>query len=97
LLRHNQDVGAYEEAVTWERKAIEANPNFALAHFFLAAALGQFGRLNEARAAAKAGLAINPDFTIAHFRAETPSENATFLARQQNIYDGLRKAGVPEE
>jgi hypothetical protein len=64
----------------WERRAIEANPNFALAHFFLAAALGQFGRQDEARAEVKAGLTINPDFTIAHFRAETPCENATCLA-----------------
>jgi tetratricopeptide (TPR) repeat protein len=90
-------LGAYEEAVTWERRAIEANPNFALAHFFLAAALGQLGRLDEARAAVKTGLTINPDFTIAHFRAETPSDNATFRAGEQNVYDGLRKAGVPEE
>ena len=35
----------------------------------LAAALAQLGRLDEARSAVKAGIAINPSFTIARARA----------------------------
>ena len=52
------------EAVSWFLRSIEANRNHPLAHFWLAAALALLGSLNEARAAAKAGLALNPSFTI---------------------------------
>jgi hypothetical protein len=44
-----------------------------------------------------AGLALNPNFTICRFRAGAPSDNPTFLAQRKRIYDGMRKAGVPEE
>jgi hypothetical protein len=38
-----------EETVGELRSAIEANRNFAAAHFYLAVALAEFGRLDEAR------------------------------------------------
>ena len=60
-------LGADEEAVAWFRRAIEINRNFPLTHFFLAAALANLGRLDEARAAAQAGLALDPTFTISPF------------------------------
>ena len=44
-----------EEAVSWFRRAIEANRNFAFTHWSLAAALAHLGRMDEARAAARAG------------------------------------------
>ena len=62
-------LGADAEAVAWLRRSIEANRNFPLAHFYLAAALALLGALDEARAAAKAGLALDPSFTIRRFRA----------------------------
>ena len=62
-------LGSYEQAVAWFRRAIEANRNFPQAHFLLAAALAQLGRLDEARSAVKAGLALNPAFTISRARA----------------------------
>ena len=66
------------------------------AHFFLAAALAHLGRLDEARAATKAGLALDPTFTICRFRAGASSDNPTYLAQRERISDGMRKAGVPE-
>ncbi len=90
-------LGADEEAVAWLRRSTDANRNFPLYHFFLAAALGQLGRLDEARSAVQAGLALNPTFTISRFRAGAPSDNPTFLAQRERIYEGMRKAGVPEE
>ena len=57
-------LGADAEAVAWLRRSIEANRNFPFAHFLLAAALALLGELDEARAAAQAGLALNPGFTI---------------------------------
>jgi hypothetical protein len=40
-----------------------------LAHFWLAAALAQVGRLDEARQAIHPGLALAPGFIIARYRA----------------------------
>jgi tetratricopeptide (TPR) repeat protein len=59
-----------EEAVTWFRRAIEANRNFAFTHLSLAAALAHLGRIDEARTAAKIGLTLEQSFTtIGRFRA----------------------------
>ena len=65
----------------------------------LAAALAQLGRLDEARSAVKAGLALNPTFTISRARAAwtAMSDDPTYLAQLEPIFEGLRKAGVPEE
>jgi tetratricopeptide (TPR) repeat protein len=85
-----------EKAVTWLRRAIEANRNYPMAHLWLAAALAHLGRLTEARASAQAALAIHPSFTIARFCAGAASDNPIYLAQRERLFDGLRKAGVPE-
>jgi TolB-like protein/Tfp pilus assembly protein PilF len=89
-------LGDDEEAVAWLRRAIEINRNLPNAHFYLAAALANLGQLNEAQAAAVAGLAINPTYTINGFRAGPSSDNPTFLAQRERIYKGMQIAGVPE-
>jgi TolB-like protein/class 3 adenylate cyclase/tetratricopeptide (TPR) repeat protein len=89
-------LGDDEEAVAWLRRAIETNRNLPNAHFYLAAALANLGQLNEAQAAAEAGLAINPTYTINGFRAGSSSNNPTFLAQRERIYKGMQMAGVPE-
>lgn len=86
----------HEEAVTWFRRAIEANRNFAFTHLSLAAALAHLGRIDEARAAAKAGLALEPSFTIGRFRAGARSDNRAYLSGRERIYEGMRRAGVPD-
>jgi TolB-like protein/class 3 adenylate cyclase/Flp pilus assembly protein TadD len=92
-------LGSYEEAVAWLRRAIEANRNYPLTYLNLAAALGQLGRLDEAHSAAKGALALNPTFTIARARAlmTVMSDNPILLAQMEHVFDGLRKAGLPEE
>jgi predicted Zn-dependent protease len=90
-------LGEDTEAVAWLRRSIEANRNHPITHFVLAAALGLLGVLDEARAAAKAGLALNPGFTIRRFRAiAQSSDNPAFLAGLERICEGMRVAGVPE-
>ena len=95
----NSLLGQWEQAVPWFRRSIEANRNFPLVHFVLGAALAQLGRLEEARSALKAGLALDPAAVISRARASlaATSDNPTFLAQVESIFDGLRKAGVPEQ
>lgn len=85
------------EAVDWLRRSIEANPNFALAHFHLAGALAMMRDLEEARAIAEAGLALDPNFTIRRYvkSAMFLSNNPIWLARRERFYEAMRMAGVP--
>jgi TolB-like protein/class 3 adenylate cyclase len=89
-------INADAEAVAWLRRSIEANRNASLVHFGLAAALALLGHVDQARAAAHAGLALDPTFTIRRFRVNALSDNSTFLARRERTYQGMRIAGVPE-
>jgi tetratricopeptide (TPR) repeat protein len=89
-------LGRDEEAVVQLRQSIEVNRNFPLSHFFLAAALAHLGRLEEARTAVQAGLALDPSFTLRRFSAGAGTDNPIFLAQRERFYDGMRKAGVPE-
>jgi TolB-like protein/class 3 adenylate cyclase len=92
-------LGSWEQAVEWFRRAIEANRNYPTVYFNLAAALALLGRLDEAYSAVRAGLALNPAFSISRARAARTarSDNPTYLAQLEPIFDGLRKAGVPEQ
>jgi TolB-like protein/class 3 adenylate cyclase/tetratricopeptide (TPR) repeat protein len=92
-------LGHHEQAVAWFRRAIEANRNYPDAYFQLAAALAQRGRMDEARSAVKAGLALIPAFSISRARAARTarSDDPTYLAQLEPIIEGLRKAGVPEQ
>jgi TolB-like protein len=88
-----------EEAVGWLRRSIETFRHLSDSHFYLAAALAHLGREDEARAAAKAGLAIQPEFTIARLRAmlmRAQGDNPTVWKQTERTFDGMRRAGVPE-
>jgi TolB-like protein/class 3 adenylate cyclase/Flp pilus assembly protein TadD len=89
-------LGEYEEAVAEFRRSQEYNRNHPLVYFYLGAALALAGREDEAQAEVREGLNRVPDFTIRSFRAGTLSDNRTYLAQRERLYDGLRKAGVPE-
>ena len=67
-----------------------------LSHFFLAAALANLGKLDEAQGETRVGLTLDPTFTIQRFRADQESDNPIFLAGKEHIIEGMRKAGVPE-
>jgi hypothetical protein len=80
------------------RRGLDANRNFSLAHFDLAAVLARLGEPNEARAAVQAGLALDPSFTIRRYRDATNarSDNPSFLVWLDRHIEGMRMAGVPE-
>ena len=86
------------EAVLWLRRGLDANRNFSVAHFLLAAALARLGELDHARAAVQAGLALDPSFTIRRYRSATSAwnDNPTSLAGRDRTIEGMRLAGVPE-
>jgi TolB-like protein/class 3 adenylate cyclase len=94
----NNHLGKWEQAVAWFRRSIEANRNSPHPHFQSAIALAWLGRLDEARSAVKAGLALNPAFSIARARATwtAASDNPTYLAQFETILEGMRMAGVPK-
>jgi hypothetical protein len=89
-------LGADAEAVAWLRHSIEANRNFLVGQFYLAAGLALLGSLDEARAAGQEGLVLYPNFTLRRFRAAAASSNPTFLAQRERIIEGMRLAGLPE-
>jgi class 3 adenylate cyclase/TolB-like protein/Flp pilus assembly protein TadD len=64
----------------------------------LAATLGLIGQENEARNIVTRYLSSgqNTSRTIAHLEAQRPSEHPVFLAYRERLYEGLRKAGMPE-
>jgi TolB-like protein/DNA-binding winged helix-turn-helix (wHTH) protein len=84
------------EAVSWIRRAIEANRTLPLAHFMLASALALQRQADEAIAATKAGLALDPAFTIQRFRNNPLSDNPAYLAQRQRICEGMLAARVPD-
>jgi tetratricopeptide (TPR) repeat protein len=88
------------EAVTWLRRSLDANRNFSLAYFILAAALGHIGELDQAQTAVKAGLALDPSFTIRRTMEVVHSRRGlnapAYLAGCEHMVEGMRLAGVPE-
>jgi class 3 adenylate cyclase/Tfp pilus assembly protein PilF len=89
-------LGEYEQAVAWHQRSIEANRSFPPVYLWLASALG---RIVDAHAAVKSCLALNPTFTISRARAlwTAMSDDAKYLTGLEPVFQGMRKAGMPEE
>jgi TolB-like protein/Flp pilus assembly protein TadD len=90
-------LGADEEAVALFHRSVDASRNYPLSHFYMAAALAHLGRVDEAQAEIKTGLALAPNYSIGRFLSMAESDNPTYLAQRERILEGLRKAGVPEK
>jgi len=89
-------LGRDDEAVSQIRRSIELNRNYSLAHLHLGAVLAHLNRLDEARSAVQAGLALTPSFTLRRYRAAALGANPIYLAQRERVVEGLRKAGLPE-
>jgi TolB-like protein len=92
-----QVLGADAEAIVWLRRCVEANWSYPVGHFSLAAALVAIGSLEEAQAAARAGLALDPAFTIRRLGSMRVSDDPTFRAAVKRIFHDMRMAGLPKE
>jgi TolB-like protein/Flp pilus assembly protein TadD len=89
-------IGRLDHAVRRLQKSVDLHPAFEISHFYLAAALAEIGHAAEAASACSKGLSLAPTFHLGKFRAEAQSANPIFLAQRERIYDGMRKAGLPE-
>jgi adenylate cyclase len=83
---------AYEEAVEAAYLAIRSFPEFPLPYRYLAAALGQLGRVGEAKSVMERAIAIAPASFDRHRRVPWMR-----LEDRAHLLEGLRKAGMPEE
>ena len=89
-------LGCDEEALVWQNRSIQFNPNSSVTRFRLAATLAHLDRIEEAREAARSCLGINPSFTIAQFLRQPSGDNPIYLAGRERTYEGLRLAAIPK-
>ncbi|MDA9505293.1 adenylate cyclase [Bradyrhizobium sp. CCBAU 11386] len=82
-------------AVNWFRRCVEANRNYSIAHFHLAAALALSGEVEEAQTVARTAMGLEPKFTIRNYRLGAASDNPIYLAGRERIYEGMRNAALP--
>ena len=95
----------YDQAIDWARRAIVAGPSNPFAYTTLAPALALTGREAEAREVLQRYLALPSSArlrTIAalktyNARFSGDARDARVLESEERSYDGLRKAGLPEE
>lgn len=91
-------LGDDSQAIEACRKAIALNPDYAPSYLCLAAAFGMCGRLNEATGALKAYLRTGtPLGTISLLQTRSLSNHPVYLAQRERLYEGLRRAGMPDE
>ena len=84
------------EAHRFAELSIAERPSNAIAHGVLAASDALMGRSSRAPVEMAEFKRLWPDATVARFDELRPSTNAAFVAQRARLYDGLRKAGLPE-
>jgi len=96
----------YDQAIELARRAIAIDPHNPYSHVVLVAALALTGQDTQAREALQRYLALpstGPLKTIAAWKAHQMSlvpkqgGDPRFVEMSERSYDGLRKAGMPEE
>ena len=85
--------GEYDAATETARRAIRLYPDYESNYRWLAAALGQLGRIEEAKAALEKAIAIAPESFDRYVRTRVPWHRPEHHA---HMLEGLRKAGWRE-
>jgi TolB-like protein len=83
------NLGHFDAAIDAYRKALDSGFRQFFVYSNLAAAYAQAGKVDEARAALTEARRLNPGITLKWMKEHSPNLPA--------VYDGLRKAGLPEE
>jgi adenylate cyclase len=82
-------LGHFDAAIDEYHKAIDSGLRQFMVHTNLAAAYAHAGKMDEAKAALAEARSLNPAITIKWMKEHAPHLPA--------VFDGLRKAGLPEE
>ena len=82
-------LGHVDAAIDEYRKAIDSGLQPFFVYTNLAAAYAHAGKMDEAKAALAEARRLNPAITVKWMKEHTPNLPA--------VFDGLRKAGLPEE
>ena len=92
-------LGRVEEAIELSMQARARNPQLYHPHMLLAAGLGLKGELGQARAALHEGVRIRRQFnSLARLREYWTWGSPQYLAQREDmIYHGLRRAGMPDQ
>lgn len=88
--------GHHAAAIEWLAQAVEGHPASPFGRLFLASALGASGRIAEAKVQMAQLQQMRPGLTLGRFRAVEPSDAPAFLSQRERVYEGLRRAGMPE-
>ncbi|HXE48414.1 MAG TPA: winged helix-turn-helix domain-containing protein [Ramlibacter sp.] len=92
LLHLGQDTAAVQSLT----HGLKATPPAPFAHLYLASALALAGRIEEARAQVAQFPQLYPGVTLSRWRALEVSDAPEFLKQRERVYEGLRRAGMPE-
>jgi adenylate cyclase len=85
----------YSQALTPLRECLSRMPNYRSARAWLAATYAQLGLQREARAEVAEILRIDAKHTIDGYYRRVPTYK--FTSDAEHLFDGLRKAGLPEK
>jgi adenylate cyclase len=84
----------YSQALPLLQECASRMPNSRIPHYLLAATYAQLGSIEKARAEAAEVLRIEPKYTIEGTQARLSGFKRPEDA--EHLFDGLRKAGLPE-
>jgi TolB-like protein len=92
-------LGDHDRAIEYLRQSVANNPEFPTPIAWLAAMLALVGQETDAREMLKHYLTRSgtKTRTIAQLRSLQWSDNPDYVAYRERLYEGLRKAGMPEE
>ena len=82
-------LGKFDAAIDQYRKAIDSGLHAYFVYSNLAAAYAQAGKMDEAKTALAEARRLNPKLTVKWLIDHTPNLPA--------VFEGVRKAGLPEE
>jgi TolB-like protein/class 3 adenylate cyclase len=91
-------LGSYEQAAAWFRRSVKANRNYPWRFFIWPPpSLGLTDSMRRIPQSRPVSPSTRPSPSRAHAGLKAMSDDPTYLAGLERIFEGLRKAGVPEQ